>query len=86
MAYHTLELEIRSGVARITLNRPQAANALDLQMAKELLAVALRCDEDRTVRAVLIGAEGSMFCAGGDLNAFHAAGEKMPALLKEMLG
>lgn len=84
MPYETLEFALQRGVARITLNRPDAANAIDLQLARELMEVALRCDEDTEVRAVLLRASGRMFCAGGDLGAFAAAGDDMPALLKEM--
>lgn len=84
MPYETLEFALQHGVGRITLNRPDAANAIDLQLARELMEVALRCDEDPEVRAVLLRASGRMFCAGGDLGAFAAAGDAMPALLKEM--
>jgi 2-(1,2-epoxy-1,2-dihydrophenyl)acetyl-CoA isomerase len=84
MSYETLVFEVEDGVAHVTLNREKAANALDLQMAKDLMHVALRCDEDREVRAVLLDARGKMFCAGGDLGSFAKAGDAMPALLKEM--
>jgi 2-(1,2-epoxy-1,2-dihydrophenyl)acetyl-CoA isomerase len=84
MRFETLLLDFQDGVAKITLNRPEAANALDLQMAKELMSAATRCDEDPAVRAVLITATGKMFCAGGDLGAFSKAGDEVPALLKEM--
>ncbi len=40
MDYEALEFEIRSGVAHLTLNRPKAANALDLTMVRELVDVA----------------------------------------------
>ena len=80
----TLEFEIQDSVAHIVLNRPKAANAINLQMAKDLMEAALHCDEDPSVRAILIGAHGKMFCAGGDIGAFATAGDKMPGLLKEM--
>lgn len=84
MSFETLLLDIRDGVARITLNREKEANAINLQMAKDLMYAALQCDEDPAVRAVSIGASGKMFCAGGDLAAFAQAGDAMPALIKEM--
>jgi 2-(1,2-epoxy-1,2-dihydrophenyl)acetyl-CoA isomerase len=84
MSFDTLLYEVRDGVANITLNREKAANAIDLQMSKDLMYAALQADEDPEVRAVVIGATGKMFCAGGDLGAFSAAGDAMPSLLKEM--
>lgn len=84
MPFETLLYDVRDGVAHITLNREEAANALNLAMAKDLMHAALQADEDPGVRAVLLGATGKMFCAGGDLGSFASAGDEMPALLKEM--
>lgn len=82
--YETLRFRNEDGVARVTLSRPDAANAIDLTLARELMDAALRCDEDPAVRAVVISGEGRFFCAGGDLSAFAKAGDGMPALIKEM--
>ena len=84
MSFETLLYETRDGVAYITLNREAAANAINLQMGRDLMLAALRCDEDAGVRAVLIRAKGKIFCAGGDLGSFSSAGEGMPRLLKEL--
>lgn len=84
MNFELLTFEQEAQVARITLNRPDAANALDLPTTRELLHAAIRCDEDPDIRAVLITGAGRMFCAGGDLKGFAAAGDQLPALLKEM--
>ncbi len=84
MAFETLTLDVSDGIARITLNRPDAANSVNLQLAKDLMEAALACDEDPAARVVLLTGSGKMFCAGGDLGAFGAAGEAVPALLKEM--
>ena len=84
MGYETLLYELRDGVAHITLNREEAANAINLQMGRDLMTAALQCDEDPAVRAVLIGAKGKIFCAGGDLEGFAASGDAMPRLLKEL--
>jgi 2-(1,2-epoxy-1,2-dihydrophenyl)acetyl-CoA isomerase len=48
MDYENLRFELADGVATITLNRPDAANAIDLALARELMQVAIRCDEDPT--------------------------------------
>ncbi len=84
MTFKTLLFELRDGVAYITLNRPEAANALNLDMGRDLMHVARQCDEDPAVRAVLIQANGKMFCAGGDVTSFGPAGDGLPRLLREL--
>jgi 2-(1,2-epoxy-1,2-dihydrophenyl)acetyl-CoA isomerase len=84
MPYTHLLFDVRDSIARITLNRPDGANALNVDLAKELMDAALQCDEDPAVRAVIITGAGRMFCAGGDLKSFAAQGEKLPAHLKEV--
>ena len=86
MSYDTLLFAVADGVATITINRPDAANAMSPQCAAELADVALRCDDDPSVRAVVITGAGRMFCAGGDLGAFASAGEGSKSLLKKMAG
>jgi len=78
--------EVRDGVARLTLHRPDAANAIDLAVARALAEAALRCERDPDVRAVVLTGSGRAFCAGGDLRAFAAAGEDVPGLIREMTG
>ena len=84
MTYKTIELRVDDGVAYATLNRPQAANALDLTMARDLFEVAIRCDAQPDVRAVVLTGAGRAFSAGGDVKSFAAAGEQLPAVLKEI--
>ena len=83
MSKDSVLFEVRDNVAHVTLNRPQASNALDLEMAKQLMAAALRCEADRNVRAVLLKGEGKSFCAGGDVKVFIAQKE-LPAYLREI--
>src|SRR3954467_14284163 len=86
MDYRTLGFELRDHVARITLNRPDSGNALDGEMGRELMHLAIRCSEERAVRAVLLTGAGRMFCVGGDLKSFAAQGERLSAHLKELAG
>lgn len=75
--------EVRDTIAHVILNRPQVGNALDLEMAKQLMAVALRCEADHSIRAVLLKGAGKSFCAGGDVKAFVAQKE-LPVYLREI--
>src|SRR3954469_24620706 len=72
MADKTVLYEVHDHLARVTLNRPQAGNSLDLEMARELAAVALECESSRDVRAVLLQGAGNNFCLGGDVKVFAA--------------
>src|SRR5262249_4185176 len=84
MDYQNLRYEVADGVATIALDRPGAANAIDLALARELMQVAIRCDEDPRVRAVLLTGVGRMSSVGGALKAFAAHGDALPSLLKEI--
>lgn len=77
-------LSIENNVAIITLNRPEVGNALDLQMAKELMDVSIFCSESERVRAVLITGAGNKFSVGGDLKSFAAEGEAISEHLKKV--
>lgn len=63
---------LEDGVAVVTLNRPQASNAMSLALGEALFAVVERLAADPATRAWLIRSEGKNFCAGGDLNDFVA--------------
>jgi len=84
MQYSTILFEVKDNVARITLNRPEAANALNLDMSKDLMHAALQCSEDPNIHVVIITGAGRMFSGGGDLKSFAAQGEHMPYHLKEV--
>jgi len=66
--------EVRSGVATVTLNRPQALNALTLPMLEALAGWFDAWERDDAVREIhLRGAGEKAFCAGGDIRALHDA-------------
>jgi len=70
VTYETLDWSVDAdGVATLTLNRPDALNAFDLTMARELLAVFTEDACDDAVRAVVVTGAGRAFCAGMDLSA-----------------
>ncbi len=68
--WETLAWEVdEDGVATLTLDRPDALNAFDLTMARELERVFLDAAQDDDVRAVVVTGAGRAFCAGMDLSA-----------------
>lgn len=85
MQLETVEYEVRDGVAHLRLARPAGANAVNPALAKDLRSVMLEIEWDDSVRAVSVTAEGKVFCAGGDLKEFYAAGDGLPRLASDML-
>jgi 2-(1,2-epoxy-1,2-dihydrophenyl)acetyl-CoA isomerase len=66
-------LDVTDGVGWITLNRPKAYNALNRDLAVQLLDALIRCDEDDNIRALVITGNGPSFCAGGDIRQMMEA-------------
>lgn len=75
---------VERGVAHITLNRPQAANALDSAFARELGA-AIEAVAQADIGAVLLSSTGKQFCAGGDIQEFVARRADLDGLVRELL-
>ena len=84
MQNEDLLFEIRQGVAFITLNRPNSANATNINIIKGLMNAALECDKNPEIRAVLLTGSGNFFCGGGDINEFTSEGDNFPHFLKEV--
>src|SRR2546421_1468312 len=84
MNFESLILDRRDGVATITLNRPDALNALNLALGRELFHAALDVDDDPRVRCVVITGAGKAFCAGGDVKDFADNLERIGVLVKEL--
>lgn len=82
--FETILFELNSGVAKITLNRPDAANGMNMTMGRELMEAAIRCEDDTSIRAIVITGSGRMFSAGGDLKSLAAYGDQMSVKLKEL--
>ena len=64
-----LRYELIDGIARITLNRPDAGNALTPDQRDRLIDLFLEASADLRVRVVVLGAAGTHFCTGADLRA-----------------
>jgi methylglutaconyl-CoA hydratase len=63
-----LKLDTASGVARLTLDRPEIRNAFDDALIAALTQALRALDADDKVRAVVLAGNGPAFCAGADLN------------------
>ncbi|MEH6592057.1 MAG: enoyl-CoA hydratase-related protein [Halioglobus sp.] len=62
-------LDITDGIAVITFNRPEAMNTFSQSMMEELGDAYRRCDEDDSIRAVVVTGSGKAFCAGAELQS-----------------
>lgn len=60
------------GIVRLTLNRPEARNALSLEMMRQLMAHLESLAHDEKVRVVILSGNGPAFCAGHDLKELQA--------------
>jgi 2-(1,2-epoxy-1,2-dihydrophenyl)acetyl-CoA isomerase len=84
MGYETIRYDVKDAVATITLNRPEAYNALNLALGRELFHAALEADEDRAVRCIVVTGTGKAFCAGGDVKDFHDNPDRIGVFIKEL--
>ncbi|MGW9103314.1 enoyl-CoA hydratase/isomerase family protein [Priestia megaterium] len=84
MNYTTLAFDIKDNVATIKLSRPETANAMNMDFAKDLADVVLRCDDSPEVRAVIITGTDRSFSVGGDLKSFAEQGTGLSHHLKEV--
>ncbi len=75
MNFETIKYELNETVAIITFNRPEALNALSLQLTNDLLAAIQKAIEDKA-RAVVLTGEGRAFCSGGDLREMQLMWQK----------
>lgn len=85
--FETVQFEARDAVAIITMNRPDALNALSLQLTKDLRAAIERATSENARAIVLTGA-GRAFCSGGDLREMQSLWKRegrIEAFLEEPL-
>jgi enoyl-CoA hydratase/carnithine racemase len=70
--------EVTDGVAWVTINRPQARNALNRSVREGLFAAARRFNADDTAKVLVLTGSGSVFCAGGDLKEMADTALRVP--------
>ena len=76
--YTTIKVEKKNGVDWLTLNRPDALNAIDTPMVTELRDYFGNLQEDRDTRIVVMQGAGKAFCAGLDIKASQAGPHEPP--------
>jgi isohexenylglutaconyl-CoA hydratase len=69
----TILIEHRAPFVAITLNRPDARNAMSQQMVVELREAFDALRDDRSIRAIVLSGAGGTFCAGGDIKEMQSA-------------
>lgn len=68
MAYEQILVDIKDGIATITLNRPEKLNAYTAQMGVEIHQAFGELDQNDDVRVIVVTGQGRAFCAGADLS------------------
>jgi enoyl-CoA hydratase len=69
-SYRSIRYEVDGRKARITLNRPERLNAIDIPMPGEIRSAVEQANDDPEVHVIVVGGEGRSFCAGYDLKQF----------------
>ncbi len=78
--YTTILYKINGPVCTITLNRPDKYNAINREMASELLDAFLKVRDEAGVAVVVLAGSGKAFCTGGDLSIFPSLAEHMESM------
>jgi 2-(1,2-epoxy-1,2-dihydrophenyl)acetyl-CoA isomerase len=79
-------VEKANGIATVSLNRPEAFNAFNMEVTESFAANIIRLSADESVRGVIISGRGKAFCAGGDLKWALSFGHSPSAALNELAG
>jgi 2-(1,2-epoxy-1,2-dihydrophenyl)acetyl-CoA isomerase len=84
MSESPVTLDVTDGIARLTLNRPDRLNTIDLGVARALDETTQRLRSDAGARVILLSGSGATFCGGGDLKSFGEVGDDLPDHLREI--
>lgn len=76
---------VENGVSWITLNRPEAMNAVTWEQRERIIALLGEASADPDVRAVVVTATGRGFCAGADLRGAPATGDRVAGDVARMI-
>ncbi|MGD0275420.1 MAG: enoyl-CoA hydratase/isomerase family protein [Syntrophales bacterium] len=78
--YTTILYEVKGTVCNITLSRPDKYNAINREMASELLDAFRKVRDEASVAVVVLAGSGKAFCTGGDLSVFPSLAEHIESM------
>lgn len=78
MEFETLILKKEDHIARLTLNRPQSLNAMNVKMFDEIVVALENISQDKDIRVLVLTGAGKAFCAGADVKSGNMSGEGIP--------
>lgn len=81
--FEFIQVSYDANVLRVTLNRPDKKNALNPTMLNELAFALTHAKHNNAVWAVVIGAAGTVFCAGADLRSFAGAANEQASTIPD---
>lgn len=84
MDFKCIEFSKIGNVAKIILNRPDAGNTLNIELAKELYKATSIVATDSNIKVLVLTGRGKLFCGGGDLKFLLSKQEKVKQTLLEM--
>ena len=76
LVFEAVQLEEKDHILTIRLNRPERKNAINAAMSAEIIYALDYAKQERRIRAVVIAANGDVFCAGGDLSMMSGKGSE----------
>jgi len=82
MSYESFTLNIEDGIANVVFNQPDRGNPMDLRFNTELSRIASECDENPSVRCVLIESSGKYFGVGADLKTMNRDRQELQVFIK----
>ncbi|MHA4854376.1 enoyl-CoA hydratase/isomerase family protein [Rhodococcus sp. MSC1_016] len=85
VAREVVQLEVEASVATIWLNRPHAANSIDLEMVRELRRIVYDIGARADIRVVVLRGRGRQFCAGGDMSMFLSQLETVGRYIRDVI-
>lgn len=69
--YENIKYEVKNSIAYVTVNRPKAMNALNMDVLSELYDVFIALESETDVKAIILTGEGKAFVAGADIAQMH---------------